>query len=172
MSRLLVLCVAAGLLVLSAVVAQEPADSVAVETEEPAEPVTLEGQISGEVFTVDAVLTTGVENRMPLDTTVDTIQSDIEQLYCWSKVEGVKDSISIFHVWLHGDVERARVELPVKSSSWRTWSSKYIRSDWTGPWEVRILAPDGDVQKSLKFYVKPAAETPVRDEPEDTTGTQ
>ena len=48
----------------------------------------------------------------------------------------------------------AEVKLPVRSSNWRTFSSKNIMPEWTGQWIVDIADEDGTVIYSLPFTVK------------------
>ncbi len=140
--------------------AQSPADSA--EPTEQASPET--STEIGDVLTVDAVLTTGIEDRMPVDT-VSSVSADVGEVYCWTRFTGASDSLDATFQWLHGEEEKGRVNLPVNSSNWRTWSSKKIRPDWTGDWEVRILSLDGQILRSISFVVEPATASPP-----DTTG--
>jgi hypothetical protein len=70
-------------------------------------------------------------------------------------VAGAADTTAITQVWYYNDREIARVELAVKSASWRTWSSKKILPEWQGIWRVDVLSPDGEVLRSGSFAVKP-----------------
>jgi len=47
----------------------------------------------------------------------------------------------------------ARIELPVRSINWRTWSSKRIPADWSGSWRVEIQDQYGEVLTTLPFAV-------------------
>jgi hypothetical protein len=47
------------------------------------------------------------------------------------------------------------LNIPVRSSSWRTWSSKRILKEWQGIWRVDILLPGGKLLISKEFLVKP-----------------
>ncbi|KAA3612526.1 MAG: DUF2914 domain-containing protein [Calditrichaeota bacterium] len=96
---------------------------------------------------------TAVEDRVPVG--VDTsFTSDVERVYCYTKITGAAADSSVTHVWYHGDKEMARQKLSVKANAWRTWSSKRIVDSWTGAWRVDILSASGTVLKSKAFTVK------------------
>ena len=122
------------------------------------------------VMTVEAEVCTGIQDRMPVGAATE-FPADVDTVYLWTKVTGAKDTTMIVDVWTHEGEEMARVELPVKSPSWRTWSSKAIRPDWTGKWDVKVLDADGNVLKGLQFTIVPAAETPteLKHAEDDTT---
>jgi len=102
----------------------------------------------------EMVFCRSIEEREPVEP--DSLFSDtVGQIYCFTRVTGVTDTTSIFHVWFHEDEEKARVELTVRSSPWRTWSSKLILKEWPGIWRVDILLPGGRLLRSKEFLVKP-----------------
>jgi hypothetical protein len=102
----------------------------------------------------EMVFCTAVQDRVPsgADTAFASI---VENVYCFVKVNGAADTTAITQVWYYQDREVARVELAVKSSSWRTWSTKKIPPEWQGNWRVDVLSPTGDVLKSSEFAIKP-----------------
>jgi len=108
---------------------------------------------------IETQVCSGINERMPVDS-VSEFPSDVEQVFVWCKVTGAEDSTSIHLVWKWQGSEKARVELPVKSSSWRTWSSKKIWPTWTGQWDVEILDAQGDILKSVGFTITPPAAVP------------
>jgi hypothetical protein len=77
----------------------------------------------------------------------------IERLYCFTRITGATDDTQVTHVWYYGDVERARITLDVRSSSYRTHSSKKIQAFETGKWRVDILDAAGNVLKSVPFSI-------------------
>ena len=81
--------------------------------------------------------------------------SSLGKLYCFTRVVGATTPVTITHVWYYGDKERARVRLEVRSTDWRTYSSKIIQPHETGHWRVEILGPDGTVLKTIEFTVVP-----------------
>ena len=96
-----------------------------------------------------------IEEREPVD--ADSLFADtVGQVYCYTRVTGVTDTTSIFHVWYHEDEEKAKVELVIGSSPWRTWSSKLILKEWHGIWRVDIQLPNGRLLRSKEFLVKPS----------------
>ena len=84
----------------------------------------------------------GVANAFP-DTT--------PKLYCFTHITGAQEPTKITHRWLRGDKVMAEVTLNVKSSSWRTRSSKNLWKGWTGVWKVEVLDEDGNVLKDVTF---------------------
>lgn len=110
-----------------------------------------------ETVAVEVQICSAIEERMPVDT-VDVFPAGTEQVLAWCHVTGAVDSVSIWIDWYYGDELKGEVELPVKSSSWRTWSSKKLLPVWTGEWEVRVLDAEKNVLRSVSFYVgeKPA----------------
>ena len=114
---------------------------------------------------VETQMCTGVAERMPVDSVSD-FPVGTEQVYLWCHVTGATDSTSITMVWSNEGEERATVEFPVKSPSWRTWGSKKLLSSWTGNWGVKILDSQGEILKAVNFTVGVVEkkETPVRNQ--------
>jgi hypothetical protein len=97
---------------------------------------------------------TAIEDRGPVG--ADSVfAGDVGRVFCFTRVAGAADTTAITHVWYHGDEEKARIELPVRSRSWRTWSSKLILESWDGVWRVEVLAPTGRLLISKEFLVRP-----------------
>ena len=123
---------------------------------------------SGQFTSVETVACTGIVDRMP--TGEGTIFPETtDTVYVWTKLTGALDTTSIKHVWFHGANEIASVELPVRSSSWRTWSYKSIIPDWAGDWEVKIEDSQGNVLKSVKFSIGSEPVKPDSMSPSDST---
>lgn len=101
---------------------------------------------------MDAAMCLNVENRACVDSKEEFSTAD-ETLYCFTKVTGAKGDIEVTHVWYYGDFERARISLSVRSSSWRTFSSKRIQAHETGKWRVEVLGPGGTTLKTIPFTV-------------------
>ncbi|MDR7493789.1 MAG: DUF2914 domain-containing protein, partial [Armatimonadota bacterium] len=97
------------------------------------------------------VLAARVENRQPVEATVP-VAADIGELFYFTEVAGGPGTIR--HVWIWQGRTMATVSLRVGASpGWKTWSSKSIMPQWTGPW--RVEARDGDTVLSFKeFEVK------------------
>lgn len=93
-----------------------------------------------------------IVNREP-EGAGESFEASVGTLYCFTRIVGAKDPIEVAHVWYYGDTERATVNLSVRSSSWRTYSSKIIQSSEVGEWHVDVLGPEGEVLKSQSFNI-------------------
>ena len=113
---------------------------------------------------VETAICSEVMEREPVGT-AESFGSDVGQVYLWTKLIGATDTTIVRHVWYYNGNEIANVELPVRSSMWRTWSSKKILPTWIGDWEVKVMDAQGNILKSVGFKIEkpamPAEETPV-----------
>jgi len=101
----------------------------------------------------EAVICRNVVDRAPIGRG-SVFHTDTEYLYCFTKVVGAKIDTTITHHWYMNGKLKASVTLPVKSASWRTWSSKKITPNDTGDWMVEILTADGNAVESILFLVQ------------------
>ena len=85
----------------------------------------------------------------------DVFPSQVGKLFCLTRIFGAQEDSEVTHVWVFGDVERARVKLGVRSVNFRTFSSKIIRPHEIGDWRVDVLGPDESLLKSVKFEIVP-----------------
>jgi hypothetical protein len=100
----------------------------------------------------DMKFCTDVQDREPLG--VDTVFPDtVGQVYCFTVIEGAKDTTSIMHIWYHNDEKKAEVPLNVGSVRWRTWSSKRIMEEWVGKWRVEVVFQDS-ILRTEEFYIE------------------
>ena len=130
---------------------QEPAvqpQEPAMQTEEPASDVQQDAQLEVSV----AAICRDVLDREP-DGYGTSFPVSVGKLYCFTKVTGAQSPTQITHVWFFDGNERARVDLVVKSSSWRTYSSKIIQPHEIGKWRVDVEDFAGNVLKTLEFEV-------------------
>jgi hypothetical protein len=102
-----------------------------------------------------AVTALGVEAREPVGEAT-SFPADVDRVFLFSRIVGAQGDTAVYHVWKHGEMERAKVELAVRSSSWRTWSSKRILPSWTGEWTVEIQDTAGNVLESVSFVIEGA----------------
>lgn len=86
----------------------------------------------------DGTITSAIENQMPVDR-IESYRADFGKLYCFTRIVGGQGDTEVTHVWYYQDNELARVTLPVKSSDWRTYSSKRFLPQWAGEWKVVVL---------------------------------
>jgi hypothetical protein len=103
------------------------------------------------------VFCTSVESMAPVGESTQFFES-VERIYCLTRITGATDTLDVTHVWYYGGEEKARVDLTVKSASWRTWSSKTMLDGWAGAWRVDVLGPAGEVLMSREFVYKPVDE--------------
>ena len=89
---------------------------------------------------------TGVDTNFP---------ANVGKLYCITKITGVKGANKVTHVWYYGHTERARIVLDVRSTSWRTYSSKIIQTHETGDWHIDVLGPKDEFLKVIQFEIGP-----------------
>jgi len=98
-------------------------------------------------------LARGIEQRQPVDV-LEVVPADIGRLYCFTRVTGAQEDTRIAHVWYWQEREMARVELPVRSGNWRTWSSKRILPEWTGDWRLVVEDASGQPLAEMSFRVE------------------
>jgi len=105
-----------------------------------------------------AVICKSVVEREPLGIGI-SFPVSLGELYCFTRIIGARMPTQITHVWYYGQEERSRVDLPINSSKWRTFSQKKIQSHETGSWHVDILDSEGNVLKVVQFIVTAEPET-------------
>ena len=109
--------------------------------------------VSAQSLTVtESALATGVVDRMPTGEAM-TFPANVERVYAWTRIQGAEGGAMIHHVWIHGEVERADLELSLGGSPWRTWSNKAIPPEWAGDWRVEIRDASGNVLETIRFTV-------------------
>jgi hypothetical protein len=110
-------------------------------------------QEKADIQVENAVICTSVEDRQPIG--ADSVfNADIGKLYCFTKITSQTDLTEISHVWFLGDMQMAKVDLPIGAKAWRTWSSKRILLDWVGDWRVEIQDAEGNVLYEVFFVIK------------------
>jgi type II secretory pathway predicted ATPase ExeA len=116
-------------------------------------PLNRENKGTASSLTVEeGVICRDVYQRKPL-IVGSSFEASVGTLYCFTKIVGARSPIEITHVWYFGNTERARVSLAVRSSTWRTYSSKVIQSQDIGNWHVDVLGPEGEVLRTLRFKI-------------------
>jgi hypothetical protein len=113
----------------------------------------LSAQTDAMIEVTEMAFCTGVDDRVPVG--ADTMfLNTVEQVYCFTKITGVSDTMTVSHVWYYNDDEMARVDLSVGGDPWRTWSSKRIDESWGGKWRVDVVTPNGEILKSMDFMIQ------------------
>jgi len=116
-------------------------------------------QTSSAIEVLDAAMCRDVQNKQPVDIQ-DSFPADVGKVWCWSKISSGQDNI-IKHVYYYKNSEMAEIELPVRSQSFRTYSSKRILPEWTGLWHVEIVDGEGNILQRLSFSVGDAGGAPA-----------
>lgn len=83
-----------------------------------------------------------------------TFGPDVESVACLTRIEGATGEAFVFHVWSFEGREVQRVRLPVRASSYRTWSKKWVKEQ-PGRWRVEVLDPIGRPLGVFDFTVQP-----------------
>ena len=113
----------------------------------------LSAQVDAMVEVNEMAFCTGVDDRVPVG--ADTMfLNTVEQVYCFTKIAGVSDTMTVSHVWYYKDDEMARVDLTIGGDPWRTWSSKRIDESWGGKWRVDVVMTNGEILKSMDFMIQ------------------
>ncbi len=101
----------------------------------------------------DSAMTTAVVDQMPVDRQV-VFPADYGKLFCFTRITGADKETVVTHVWYYQGQEMARVRLQVRSSDWRTYSSKRFLPQWSGQWRVAILDENMNEIGSIPFELK------------------
>ena len=101
----------------------------------------------------EAVITTAVVDREPVDR-VEVFPIQNGTLYCFTRVKGAEEPAFVYHLWFRDEELMSRVELPVNSPDWRTWSAKTFLRDWSGEWRVEIQDTNGFLLQTVKFQLR------------------
>ena len=101
----------------------------------------------------EGVITTQIVNRAPVDA-VEILPASVGNLYCFTRATGAAEATTVTHLWYRGETEVARIELPVKSADWRTWSAKTIPPGWSGKWRVEVRDAENDLLQTIFFTLQ------------------
>ena len=101
----------------------------------------------------DGTITSAIENQIPVDR-IESYRADFGKLYCFTRIVGAQGDTEITHVWYFQDDELARVTLPVRSSDWRTYSSKRFLPQWAGEWRVVVLDGEQNEIATIPFRLE------------------
>lgn len=109
-------------------------------------------QESNKIEVVAAAICKNVVAREAMDVG-NRFSNSTPRLYCFTKVAGASQPTEVVHVWSYGDVERARISLPVHAATWRTYSSKAIQAHEIGSWRVDVLDTSGNLLETINFEI-------------------
>lgn len=109
--------------------------------------------VNSGILIEDAVICEDISERNPV-APGDIFTSDIEQLFCFTRVVGVEGESEVIHNWYLNDTLASSVTLSVRSSNWRTYSSKTIMPEFSGNWRVEILSAEKELLKQIHFIIE------------------
>ena len=115
-------------------------------------PVAVHAQDMATVQVIEGTICTEVSDRTCYNSST-RFPTPIDKLFCFTKIVGAMDDTYVTHVWYFGETERARVQLSVRSGSWRTFSSKIIQPHELGDWHVDVLGEDDQLLMVIPFEV-------------------
>ena len=125
---------------------------LAQETPKAQAPETPQAQQAAAEIKVEKIATAAsVENREPAGET-STFDGTAARVYTWTKITAANTPVTIKHVYYFGEKKVFELELSVKSSPYRVWSSKTV---WPGNWKVDVTDEAGKVLSSASFSVSP-----------------
>lgn len=102
---------------------------------------------------IEVAISTGVVDHLPIDS-VESYTVNAGKLYCFTRVMGSAGRDKVIHVWRREGQEMARIELPLRSDDFRTWSVKTLQPTWSGKWQVDVVDDAGTVLVSLPFVLQ------------------
>jgi hypothetical protein len=98
----------------------------------------------------DFVLTNGIYEREPVNTTEDFMTSD-GTAYAFARINNDGEPSKVSFIWQYQGSEHASVDQTIGTSgSWRTWSSVNLKP---GDWRVQLVTEDGRVIAERTFKV-------------------
>lgn len=96
-----------------------------------------------------ALLTTGIENREPVDEIV-SLDKNSDRIYFFTEFSGLKGK-TVRHRWEYNGKVMGEVNFNVGSNHWRCYSSKNLLPEWTGIWTVSVLDDQDNVLTETYF---------------------
>jgi len=114
--------------------------------------VTSKAQETASLEVAVAAICTDVVDREPVGAG-NAFEVSLGKVYCFTTIISAHSPTEVTHVWYFGDIERARINLAIKASTWRTYSSKRIQRHEIGDWHVDVLGPAGELLKTVQFKI-------------------
>ena len=98
-----------------------------------------------------AVMCTAVVDRV-CEGVSDSFPSDVGKVYAHTTILDHEGSVT--HRYIFKGKVMAEINLNVKGTPWRTWSSKTIDPLWSGDWKVEVVNnSDDSVMDILEFTI-------------------
>lgn len=107
-----------------------------------------------ELDVLQASVCAEIRNRMPAGVAT-SFPTSAQRVFVWSKIHAQQFPSKVRHIYYFNGQKISEVTLDVRSTYWRTWSSKNISNNrYQGEWRVDITSTDGKVLRRLYFKVK------------------
>ena len=84
--------------------------------------------------------------------TVELPPEGIIKVMLFTEMKGLRGT-TLYHEWYRNEVRQARVKIPVNVRQQRSHSSKYINTQMTGEWLVRVVDDKSKVYVEAGFSV-------------------
>ncbi len=111
------------------------------------------GFAESSITIIEVSICKDIKDREPVEIG-DVFPNDIGKLYCFTRAGSLERS-KIKHIWYLEGEKRAELSLTIGASpSWRTRSSKNVRTVDYGNWKVEVVGPNGDILKTVNFVVE------------------
>jgi len=126
-----------------------------IKVDEIGEPIINSSQGLVDKRVVRALLTTGVENKEPLDVIGSPVivnKNKATGLFYFTEIIDMKGE-DLYHRWLWNDKLIYNREINILGNRWRTTTSKKIPYSKAGNWSVRLVNNEGIVLNEIKFKV-------------------
>ena len=123
-------------------------------------------QVNAEDAVSRATFTTAIDNREPTDE-VSNLDKDASKIYYFTEIKGLKGQ-TITHRWEQNGEVQANVNFNVGGNRWRIWSSKNLKPELSGQWQVMVVDEAGNVLSQNSFNYGDTA-TGSTTSPEATT---
>ena len=107
-----------------------------------------------ELKVLQATVCAEIKNRMPSGVGT-SFPTSAQRVFVWNKIHAQEIPSTIRHIYYFDGKKISEITLDVRSTYWRTWSSKNISNNrYQGEWRVDITSADGKVLRRLYFEVK------------------
>ena len=126
-----------------------------VKKEETSEPETNPSQDFVDKRIARALLTTGVNNKEPLDVIVSPVvvnKNKASGVFYFTEIVDMK-GVDLYHRWLWNDQVQYNRKINILGDRWRAATSKTIPYTKTGNWNVRLVNNEGVILNEIKFKV-------------------
>ena len=106
-------------------------------------------QVNAEEVVSRATFTTAIDNREPTDE-VTNLDNEASKIYYFTELKGLKGQ-TITHRWEQNGEVQANVTFNVGGNRWRIWSSKNLKPELSGQWQVMVVDETGNVLSQNSF---------------------